>query len=164
MQFKLRYKTKIKTPLESFTTLRWLEADTERVKSWEFSGLGCLLLTCTRVYPKVSVLAAWSKNLYHHVQLYRYFVSQSSEFCLHNPLLCFSTSVCCCSSVMTLSGNFWIHRKFRLSTEALLIAGVLRLSTASEMQYKSISHLTKRSPYSLTTCFICLLLQEYLTR
>jgi hypothetical protein len=30
------------------------------------------------------------------VQLYRYFVSQSSEFCLHNPLCCFSTSVYCC--------------------------------------------------------------------
>jgi hypothetical protein len=29
------------------------------------------------------------------VQLYRYFVSQSSEFCHHNPLCCFSTSVCC---------------------------------------------------------------------
>jgi hypothetical protein len=31
------------------------------------------------------------------VQLYDYFVSQSSEFCGHNPLYCFSTSVyhCC---------------------------------------------------------------------
>jgi len=31
--------------------------------------------------------------------LYRYFMSQSSEFCRHNPLCCFSTSVycfCCC--------------------------------------------------------------------
>jgi hypothetical protein len=25
------------------------------------------------------------------MQLYRYFVSQSSEFCRHNPLCCFST-------------------------------------------------------------------------
>jgi len=30
------------------------------------------------------------------VQLYHYLVSQSSEFCHHNPLCCFSTSVCCC--------------------------------------------------------------------
>jgi hypothetical protein len=30
------------------------------------------------------------------VQLYRYFVSQPSEFCRHKPLCCFSTSVCCC--------------------------------------------------------------------
>jgi len=34
--------------------------------------------------------------LYHEVQLYRYFVSQSSEFCRPNPLCCFSTSVYCC--------------------------------------------------------------------
>jgi len=30
------------------------------------------------------------------VQHYRYFVSQSSEFCRHNPLCCFSTNVYCC--------------------------------------------------------------------
>jgi hypothetical protein len=29
------------------------------------------------------------------VQLYRYFVSQSSVFYRHNPLCCFSTSICC---------------------------------------------------------------------
>jgi hypothetical protein len=34
--------------------------------------------------------------LSHYVQLYRYFVSQSSEFGRHNPLCCFSTSVYCC--------------------------------------------------------------------
>jgi hypothetical protein len=50
-----------------------------------------------KVYPKVSVLAAWSENckLYSSlpvVQLYRYFVSQSREFCRHNPLCCFSTN------------------------------------------------------------------------
>jgi len=42
--------------------------------------------------------------------LYRYFVSQSSEFCRHNPLCCFSTSV---YFVMTQSGNFWIHPRIR---------------------------------------------------
>jgi hypothetical protein len=30
--------------------------------------------------------------LCHLVQLYHYFVSQSSEFCCHNPLYCFSMS------------------------------------------------------------------------
>jgi hypothetical protein len=30
------------------------------------------------------------------VQLYGYFVSQSSEFCRHNALCCFSMSVYCC--------------------------------------------------------------------
>jgi len=47
-------------------------------------------------YPKVSGLAAWSENCKWYsslpLGLYRYFVSQSSEFCLHNSLCCFSTS------------------------------------------------------------------------
>jgi hypothetical protein len=34
--------------------------------------------------------------LCHKIQLYHYFVSQSSEFCHHNPLCCFWTSVSCC--------------------------------------------------------------------
>jgi len=34
--------------------------------------------------------------LCHKVQLCHYFVSQSSEFCCHNPLCCFSTNVGCC--------------------------------------------------------------------
>jgi hypothetical protein len=33
--------------------------------------------------------------LCHQIQFYRYFVSQSSEFCRHKPLRCFSTSVYC---------------------------------------------------------------------
>jgi len=33
------------------------------------------------------------------VQLYRYLVSQSSEFCRHNPFCCFSTSVYCCKRI-----------------------------------------------------------------
>jgi hypothetical protein len=35
--------------------------------------------------------------LCHLMQLYRYFVSQSSKFCRHNTLCCFSTRVSCCS-------------------------------------------------------------------
>jgi len=34
--------------------------------------------------------------LCHEVQLYRYFVSQSSEFCRHSPLCCLSTIVYFC--------------------------------------------------------------------
>jgi len=34
--------------------------------------------------------------LCHWVQFYLNFVSQPSEFCRHNPLCCFSTSVYCC--------------------------------------------------------------------
>jgi hypothetical protein len=39
--------------------------------------------------------------------MYRYFVNQSSEFCRHNPLCCFSTSVYCCKRIF----------RNRLSTE-----------------------------------------------
>jgi len=47
----------------------------------------------TSVYPKVSGLAAWSENCrcYSCLPLSAiacYFVSQSSEFCRHNPLCC----------------------------------------------------------------------------
>jgi hypothetical protein len=59
----------------------------------------------TQVYPKASGLAAWSENCKWYssslplVQLYRYFVSQSSEFCYNNRLCYFSTSVYCCKHI-----------------------------------------------------------------
>jgi hypothetical protein len=37
--------------------------------------------------------------LCQYVQLYRYFVNQSNEFCRHNALCCFSTSVCICKPI-----------------------------------------------------------------
>jgi len=37
--------------------------------------------------------------LCHWLQLDRYFDSQSNEFCRHDPLCCFSTSVYCCKPV-----------------------------------------------------------------
>jgi hypothetical protein len=40
-------------------------------------------------------------------QLYRYFVSLSSDFCHRNPLCCFSTSVYCCKRIF----------RYRLSSE-----------------------------------------------
>jgi hypothetical protein len=55
---------------------------------------------CIRKFPDwpPGARTANSTALCHYVQLYRYFVSQSSEFCRHNPLCCFSTIVyfCCC--------------------------------------------------------------------
>jgi hypothetical protein len=54
------------------------------------------------VYPKVSGLATWSENCKWYSSLpldaivSRYSVSQSSEFCRHNALCYFSTSVYCC--------------------------------------------------------------------
>jgi hypothetical protein len=57
------------------------------------------------------------RALCHLVQLYRYYVSQSGEFCRHNPLCCFSTSVYCCKRIFSLStqsGNFWIYPRILL--------------------------------------------------
>jgi hypothetical protein len=50
-----------------------------------------------RVYPNFpdwppGASTANGTTLCHYMQLYRYFVSQSSEFCHHNLLCCFSTS------------------------------------------------------------------------
>jgi hypothetical protein len=64
------------------------------------------------VYPKVSGLASWTRTangtaLCHKVQLGRYFVNQFSDFCRHNPLCCFSTSVYCCKRIF----------RYRLSPE-----------------------------------------------
>jgi hypothetical protein len=53
----------------------------------------------TRVYPEVPGLVAWSENCKWYSFLYRYFVSQSSEFCDHNLLCCLSTSVYCCKRI-----------------------------------------------------------------
>jgi hypothetical protein len=40
--------------------------------------------------------------LCHQVQLYRYVVSQSSDFCRPNPLCCLSTSVYCCKCIFRI--------------------------------------------------------------
>jgi hypothetical protein len=66
----------------------------------------------TRVYQKVSGLAAWSENCRWYSSLLlnavvSLFVSWSSEFCRHNPLCCFSTSVYCCTRIF----------RYRLSPE-----------------------------------------------
>jgi len=70
------------------------------------------MIICTRMYPKVSGLVAWSENCKWYSSLplgASYFVSQSSEFYRHNPLCCFSASVyyCCfvTDSVQKLLGT-----------------------------------------------------------
>jgi len=64
------------------------------IEVWRARGAIPPLHSHKTVYPKVSGLASWSENCkwYH-------FVSQSSEFCLQNPLCCFSTSVYCCKRI-----------------------------------------------------------------
>jgi hypothetical protein len=54
----------------------------------------------------------------HQVQFYRYFVSLPSEFCHHNPLCCFSTSVYFCKSIF----------RYRLSPETFGYTLVLSFS------------------------------------
>jgi len=53
--------------------------------------------------------------LCHKMQLYRSFVSQSTEFCRHNLLCCFSMSVLFIS-LSTQSENFWIQPCMKLSS------------------------------------------------
>jgi hypothetical protein len=65
-----------------------------------FFGTMCFsYLQYTRVYPKVSGLAAyWSENCKWYSSLpLGPVVSLFCEFCLHNTLCCFSTSVYCCA-------------------------------------------------------------------
>jgi len=53
---------------------------------------------CIQKFPDWPPAArtAHGTTLCHRVQLYHYFVSQSSGFYCHNPLCCFSKSVYCC--------------------------------------------------------------------
>jgi hypothetical protein len=56
----------------------------------------CVLRGCIqKFYLPPGARTATGTTLCHYVQLHRYFVSQSSEFCRYNPLCCFSTSVYC---------------------------------------------------------------------
>jgi len=60
--------------------------------------------------------------------LYRYFVSQSSEFCLHNPLCCFSTRVYFCFCCLFLYG----------SVQKLLDVPLYIVFEATAIQYQPI--------------------------
>jgi hypothetical protein len=52
---------------------------------------------CIQKFPDwpTGARTASGTALCHQVQLCLYFLSQSSEFCRHNTLCCFLTSVCC---------------------------------------------------------------------
>jgi hypothetical protein len=67
-----------------------MKADRDAVETLD------IIRGCIQKFPDWPPGARTGTALCHYVQLYRYFVSQSSEFCRHNPLRCFSTSVCCC--------------------------------------------------------------------
>jgi len=65
----------------------------------------------TRMYQKVSGLSPWSEKckLYSSLPLGPvvsiFCESQSGEFCRHNPLRCFLTSVYCCSCLFLYQLN-----------------------------------------------------------
>jgi hypothetical protein len=69
----------------------------------------CVLRGCIQKFPDWprGARTANGTALCHQVKLYRYFVSQSSEICRHNPLYCFLTSVYCCKHIF----------RYRLSPE-----------------------------------------------
>jgi len=55
-----------------------------------------LIRGCIKKFPDRPPAArtANGTDFCHQMQLYRYFVSHSSEFCRNNPLYCFSTVYC----------------------------------------------------------------------
>jgi hypothetical protein len=91
-------------------TLGWQVSSHFKASSKEAASRDCI-----QKFPDwlPGVRTANSTAFCHQVQLYRYFVSQSSEFCCHNPLCCFSTSVIV-YFVMTQSGNFKIHPRISM--------------------------------------------------
>jgi hypothetical protein len=61
-----------------------------------------LLRGCIQKFPDLPPGGARTANgtaVCHWVQIYRYFMSQSSEFFRHNPLCSISTSVYCCKHI-----------------------------------------------------------------
>jgi len=83
---------------------------------------------CIQKFPDwpSSARTANDTALCHYVQLYRYLVSQSSEFCLRNPSCCFSASVYCCKRVF----------RYRLSTETFGYTLVHGLSSRHEQNFR----------------------------
>jgi hypothetical protein len=74
------------------------------------------------------------------MQLYRYFVSQSNEFCHHNPLCCFSTSVyCCCLFRYRLSPETFGYTHVSLGKEFYKHVNVCVCARARAIEYCFLS-------------------------
>jgi hypothetical protein len=71
------------------------DRDLKRRLSFQWCWYISKIRGCIQKFPDWTPGARTANGtaLCHYVQLYRYFVSQSSEFWRHNPLYCFSTSV-----------------------------------------------------------------------
>jgi hypothetical protein len=88
----------ISTP--SYTFMTWcLIKDKDNFTFLQYEPCTLYLLRgCSQKFPDwpPGTRTANGTALWHYEQFYRYFVSQSSEFCRYNPLCCFSASVYCC--------------------------------------------------------------------
>jgi len=83
------------------------------------------------------------------VQLYRCFVSQSSEVCRHNPLCCFSASVfCCCLFRYRLSPETFGYSLVRLVADLTRHLNMLNF----HMFLKQVKRSKVTLFWSLTNC------------
>jgi hypothetical protein len=73
------------------------------------------------------------------MQLYRYFMSQSSEFCRHNPLCRFSTTVYCCKRIF----------RYRLSPETFGYTPVCISEISMERRFFITTNCIIRSMYHM---------------
>jgi hypothetical protein len=76
----------------SFLSASPVEPSSSQIEPGSLKNRGCI-----QKFPDWLPAARTANGtaISHYVQFYRYFVSQSSEFCRHSPLRCFLTSVYC---------------------------------------------------------------------
>jgi hypothetical protein len=96
---------------------------------------------CIQKFPDLppGARTANGTTLCYYVQLYRHFVSQSSEFCRHNTICFFSTGVycyCCCCCCCLF--------RYRLSPETF---GRTLVSCGHFFQNRDIQNYTSHSSY-----------------
>jgi hypothetical protein len=86
------------------------------------------------------------------MKLYRYFVSQSSEFCRHNTLCCFPTSVyyCCCLFRYDSVRKLWIHPRILKSLHTVSPLLFILTNSIDKSHSEADSHSTSQEiPHNL---------------
>jgi hypothetical protein len=92
------------------------------------------------------------------VQLYHYFVSQSSEFCCHNTLCCVPTSVYCCKRIFRYQfspetfGYTLVHTMSLPNSEQCTSMWVLAFATPLKSHAASAG-LSRQNSRSITAWF-----------
>jgi hypothetical protein len=96
-----RYGVVIRTPASNSEgwLMDWLICSQDDFVICDCQHTEQIVRRCIQKFPDwpPGARTANGTALCHYVQLYRYFMSQSSEFWRFNPLCSFSTSVYCCS-------------------------------------------------------------------